>query len=363
MCDDYGQESRVTAGRIIVVCGPTATGKTDLGDALAQALGGEIVNADSRQVYREMDIGTAKPSQAQRAVVPHHLLDVVAPDEAFTLADYLDRARPILASIVVRGRLPIVVGGTGLYTRALAQGFDVPRIAPDAALRAELETLLKVGDLPALLDRLHARDPRAAATVDPLNPRRLIRAIEVAEKSEGRAAHAPPPAYDALVLGLDGDAAALRARADTRIEAMMAQGLLDEVARLRARGYDASSVAFSALGYRELWRVLDGEWTLEEAVAASKTATHRFIRRQRTWYRHEPGLHPLDMTDPDLISHALTIATRWLQSPGSVHRPENVEDVLPDPTAVAVSQTPWAPGSAASPSCTPRETMREGLDR
>ncbi len=358
--DGRAPERRATAGRLVVVCGPTATGKTDLGIALARALDGEIVNADSRQVYREMDIGTAKPDRARRAAVPHHLLDVAAPDEAFTLADYLDRARAVVATIVARGRLPIAVGGTGLYTRALAQGFDVPRVAPDTILRADLDLLLGAGGVPALLERLRARDPRAAAVVDPLNPRRLIRAIEVAEHSEDKATHDPPSAYDALVLGLDGDAETARARADTRIDAMMEEGLLDEVARLRERGYDASSPAFSALGYRELWRVLDGEWTLEDALTATKKATHRFIRRQRTWYRREPGLHPLDMTDPALIAHALAMATNWLRSPESVRHLEN--DGPPSGHAeVAAPRSEILDGAGPFP--TLPETPRAGSER
>jgi tRNA dimethylallyltransferase len=298
---------------MLVVCGPTATGKTAVAIALAQRMDGEIVNADSRQIYRDMEIGTAKPTPAQRAAVPHHLLDLVDPDEPFTLADYLEQARAAVTVIAERGRLPIVAGGTGLYVRALVQGFDVPRVPPNPALRATLDELAAQGGATALLERLRRADPGAAATVDPRNPRRLIRAIEVAETT-GRpvaaqqTAHAP---YDALLLGLTGPTALLYERADHRVDAMMAQGFLDEVAGLYARGYGPELPALSSLGYRELGEYLCGSRTLADAVQATKYATHRFIRRQLTWFRREPGIRWLDVAEGDPVAPALDAVDQW----------------------------------------------------
>ena len=307
---------------LLVICGPTATGKTDLAIALARHVGGEIVNADSRQVYRSMDIGTAKPTPAQRAAAPHHLLDVVDPDEPFTLADYLERAHNAIAGILTRGGLPIVVGGTGLYVRALAQGFAVPRVPPDPCLRAELEMLAEAEGSPALLARLRRSDPHTAATIDARNPRRLIRAIEVAEATgvSFAAQQKARPRYDALVLGLTADRALLYERADRRVDAMMAAGFLDEVAALYARGYSPDLPALSGLGYRQLGEHLRGARTLDDAVQATKLATHGFIRRQLTWFRREPGIHWLDIAHDDVVAQAIVQAEQWLAVPVAAGR-------------------------------------------
>jgi len=325
--------------RVLALVGPTATGKTALAIGLAQHLGGEIVNADSRQVFRYMDIGTAKPTLAERAAVPHHVLDLVEPDEPFTLADYLDHARVAVADIAARGRLPIVVGGTGLYVRALVRGFDVPRVPPDAALRAELETLAAAGGPPALLARLRHSDPAAAAAVDPRNPRRLVRAIEVAETASRTAVddaglsagndaphddaphddaphddapHDDAPRYDICLIGLTAERALLHARADRRVDAMLAAGFPDEVAALYARGYRPDLPALSALGYRELGEYARGLRPLDDAVQATRWATHRFIRRQLTWFRREQDLHWLDITESNLMTRALATIEPWL---------------------------------------------------
>ena len=308
--------------QVLVICGSTATGKTDLAITLARRVGGEIVNADSRQVYRSMDIGTAKPTPAQRAAAPHHLLDVVDPDEPFTLADYLERAHNAIAGILTRGGLPIVVGGTGLYVRALAQGFAVPRVPPDPCLRAELEMLAEAEGSPALLARLRRSDPHTAATIDARNPRRLIRAIEVAEATgvSFAAQQKARPRYDALVLGLTADRALLYERADRRVDAMMAAGFLDEVAALYARGYSPDLPALSGLGYRQLGEHLRGVRTLDDAVQATKLATHGFIRRQLTWFRREPGIHWLDIAHGDVVAQAIVQAEQWLAVPVAAGR-------------------------------------------
>jgi tRNA dimethylallyltransferase len=313
------------SGRLIVVCGPTATGKTDLAIQLAGELGGEIVGADSRQVYRYMDIGTAKPTPEQRARAPHHLIDVANPDEPFSLADYLAHARAAVADITTRGRVPIVAGGTGLYARALTRGFAVPRVAPDPALRLELERLAVIEGVAALWERLRTADPDAALVVDRNNPRRLIRAIEVAESRPPGApalledvptepAQDTPPRYDALLLGLTAERAILHARADRRVDAMMAAGFLDEVSALYARGYAPSLPALSSLGYREFGESLRGERPLDDAAQATKWATHRFIRRQLTWFRGEPGIQWFDVTRANIAGDVSRLAAHWLMA-------------------------------------------------
>ncbi len=325
------------SGRLIVVCGPTATGKTDLAIHLAGELGGEIVGADSRQVYRYMDIGTAKPTPEQRARAPHHLIDVADPDEPFSLADYLAHARAAVADITARGRVPIVAGGTGLYIRALTRGFAIPRVAPDPALRLELERLAVIEGVAALWERLRTADPDAALVVDRNNPRRLIRAIEVAESrllgAHASAAHRQvvageppafpgdvpvesiqdtPPRYDALLLGLTAERAILHERADRRVDAMMEAGFLDEVGALYARGYAPSLPALSSLGYREFGESVRGERTLDDAAQATKWATHRFIRRQLTWFRGEPGIQWFDVTRANVAGDVSRLAAHWL---------------------------------------------------
>jgi tRNA dimethylallyltransferase len=298
---------------LLVICGPTAGGKTDFALALAGRFDGEIVNADSRQVYRQMDIGTAKPTPAQRAQVPHHLFDLVDPDEPFTLATYLDLAHAAILEIQARSRLPMLVGGTGLYIRAVAQGYDVPRVVPDRALRAQLESELAACGLDALVERLHRTDPLAAARVDARNPRRVIRAIEVAEAgADSTSGPASVPRYRTLVLGLTAERAELHRRADRRVDEMVAAGFVDEVRVLLARGYGPDLPAMSSLGYREMIAFLDDRTTLDEAIQATKFATHRFIRRQLTWFRQEPGLRWLDLAGGDAVASAEGLVECWL---------------------------------------------------
>jgi len=216
--------------RLVAIVGATATGKTALAVELARQLGGEIVNADSRQVYRGMDIGTAKPTPAEQAAARHWLIDVASPDEQFTLATFLDLANAALDDIWSRGRLPIVVGGTGQYLWALLEGWRVPRVPPNRALRAELEERARQEGAGSLLDELRAIDPAGAAAIDAANPRRIIRAIEVTRAtgrpySEWRRRDAP--SFDARIVGLRMDRAALYRRIDERVDAMLAAGLVD----------------------------------------------------------------------------------------------------------------------------------------
>ncbi|TAK64841.1 MAG: tRNA (adenosine(37)-N6)-dimethylallyltransferase MiaA [Dehalococcoidia bacterium] len=297
--------------RLIAIVGATATGKTALAVELARRLGGEIVNADSRQVYRGMDIGTAKPTAAEQAAARHWLIDVAAPDEQFTLARFLDLANAALADIWSRGRLPIVVGGTGQYVWALLEGWRVPRVPPDRALRAELEERARREGVASLLEELRAVDPAGAAIVDAANPRRIIRAVEVTRAtgrpwSEWRRRDAP--SFEARIIGLRMERAALYRRIDERVDAMLVAGLVDEVRRLNAAGYGCELASMASIGYREVCEHLRGELTLEEAAARIKTETHRLARMQHTWFRADDArITWVEAGAGDLVGRAVAV--------------------------------------------------------
>jgi len=272
---------------LIVLVGPTAVGKTEAALWLAERLNGEIVSADSRQIYRGMDIGTAKPTPGQRARVPHHLIDVIAPDEAFSLAQYQAAACAAIDAIFARGKQPFLVGGTGLYVRAVCEGLRIPAVPPDPELRAELEARAEREGKHALYAELQQVDPDAAAKIDPRNVRRTIRALEVHRVSGKRFSElgrsAPPP-YPIFTIGLSRPRPELYARIDARIDRMIAAGLVDETRRLAER-YDGSLPSMSGLGYRQIGTYLRGACALDEAIAAIKRDTRRFVRHQANWFR------------------------------------------------------------------------------
>ena len=259
--------------------------------ALAQALpGAEIVSADSRQVYRGMDIATAKPSAEELRAAPHHCLDLVDPDERFTAADYRVAALGALADIARSGGIALLVGGTGLYLRAIARGLPLGTGDSDPAVRAELDARYAQDGLEPLVAELRTRDSDGAAIIDLRNPRRVVRALERARLT-GSALPPAPQGYPAPVtwLGLSLDPAAHRRRIRARIEDHFEGGLLDEAARLRQR-YPEDLPAFSAMGYREAFDVLAGRCTLEQAMADDADRTWAYARRQRTWFRSEPDI-------------------------------------------------------------------------
>src|SRR6266404_4167850 len=282
--------------RLVCIIGPTASGKSALALDLAESLGAEIVSADSRQIYRDLDVGTAKPTAAERARVRHHCLHPVVPDAAFDTARFRDAAHAAIADIARRGRVALVVGGTGLYVRALLRGLcPAPPRAP--ALRAALAA----EDTHALHRRLGVLDPAAAARIAPTDARRIVRALEVAlvsgvPLSRWQAKHRfAEPAYDALVIGLARPTAELDARIAARTRAMLEGGFLDEVRALRRRGLGAEAPGLSAVGYRELLACVEGRTDLATALAAVVRATRQFAKRQRTWFRREPAIvwhHP-----------------------------------------------------------------------
>jgi tRNA dimethylallyltransferase len=281
---------------LLVLVGPTAAGKTDLALAVAERLPVEILVADSRQVYRGMDIGTAKPDAAARRRVPHHLLDLVAPDEPFTLADWLAAARSTIRAVGERGRVPLVVGGTGLYVTALIRGYALGGQPPDPALRAQLAGQLEAEGLERFAARLTSMDPAAASTTDLANPRRVMRALERSLGGNGgNEARGYPGAL--RLVGLRRPRPVLDERIRGRARAMFARGLLEEVARLLAAGYDPELRPFASHGYREAIAHLAGESTLEEAIASTVLRTRQYAKRQATWWRREPAIHWLDVED------------------------------------------------------------------
>lgn len=299
---------------LLVIVGPTAAGKTALSLALAARFDGEIVSADSRLFYRSMDIGTAKPTTSERAAVPHHLVDIRDPDETVTLGEYQQLAYQAIAAVHGRGRLPLLVGGTGQYVRAVIEGWGIPRVPPQRRLRAALERL-GAGELYRWLQQL---DAAAAEKIHPNNLRRVIRALEVTLVS-GRPIselqRQRPPPYDTLVVGLDASRETLYQRIDDRVDAMIAAGLLAEVQGLHAAGYSWRLPAMSGLGYQQLGQYLRGELALEEAVERIKYETHRFVRQQYTWFRpDDPQIHWFDIREANLRQKVADLVSVWLGS-------------------------------------------------
>jgi len=273
---------------LILVIGPTAVGKTELAIQLAERLHGEIVSADSRLFYRGMDIGTAKPTPEEKARVSHHLIDIANPDEILSLAIFQQKAREAIADIHTRNKIPFLVGGTGQYIRALTQGWNPPEVEPDERLRNELERLKEENDIDWLHERLKSLDPLAAEKIDPRNYRRTIRALEVIlttgrSFSEQRGQSESP--YRLIMIGLIRPRTELYELVDQRIDNMFANGFLEEVKGLLAKGYSPSLPTISAIGYRECIRVINGELSEEQAKAEIRRATRIFVRRQANWFK------------------------------------------------------------------------------
>jgi tRNA dimethylallyltransferase len=275
---------------LILIVGPTAVGKTELAIQLAERIpgGGEIVSADSRLFYRGMDIGTAKPTQAEQRRVPHHLIDIADPDEILSLAVFQQRARWVIADIHTRNKIPFLVGGTGQYIRAVTEGWRPPEVQPDERLRRELERIKEERGVDWLYEKLNAQDPAAAEIIDPRNYRRTIRALEVIlttgrKFSEQRAQSDPP--YQLTTIGLMRPRPELYEGVDRRIDRMFVEGFLEEVRALLAKGYSPSLPTMSAIGYRECVRVINGELSVEQAKAEIRRATRIYVRRQANWFK------------------------------------------------------------------------------
>lgn len=307
-------------GYVIILVGPTGVGKTPLAIDLAQKLNGEIISADSKYLYRGMDIGTAKPPLTERLKVPHHLIDVADPDESWSLARYLEATVRIISMIQARKRLPMITGGTGQYYRALMEGWQIPALAPNEPLRsALLEWGTEIGK-EALHARLAILDPQAAMEIDPSNLRRTIRALEVIFLTGERFSalrKKSGPLFNYYVIGLTMPRENLYHRVDDRIEDMVSRGLIEEVQRLLNQGYSSSLSSFSAIGYRESAQYLRGEISLEQAKALMKKNTRQLIRRQANWFKFsDPQIHwyeaepyPANKILSDLIAAGITRGT------------------------------------------------------
>jgi tRNA dimethylallyltransferase len=304
---------------VIAVVGATATGKSRLAIELARALDGEIVNADSMQLYQGMDIGTAKEPEAARRGVPHHLLDVWPVTQTANVADYQKLARAAIEEITGRGRIPVLVGGSGLYVRAALDDLDFP--GTDTGTRARLEDELAVAGAAALHTRLAALDPAAAAAILPGNGRRIVRALEVIEIS-GRPFSATMPSYEqvrpAVQIGLTLPRPELDLRIAARVDRMWQAGLEAEVASLVGRGLRDGKTASRALGYSQLLHYLDGEYTLEQARLETVKATRRFARRQEAWFRRDPRVTWLDATKETLLADATAMIASTGAAAGQV---------------------------------------------
>ncbi|MEU6021999.1 tRNA (adenosine(37)-N6)-dimethylallyltransferase MiaA [Micromonospora sp. NPDC047134] len=298
----------MTPGTVLAVVGPTAAGKSALSIALAHALDGEVVNADSMQLYRGMDIGTAKLTLAEREGVPHHLLDIWEVTEAASVAEYQGLARAAVDDILTRGRVPLLVGGSGLYVRAVLEQFEFP--GTDPVLRARLEEELATEGPAPLYARLREADPAAAAGILPGNGRRIVRALEVIELTGApftAALPEPTPYYPAVQIGVDLDTPLLDERIAVRVDRMWAEGLVAETEGLVGRGLPEGRTASRALGYQQVLRMLAGELTETEARDDTVRATRRFVRRQRSWFRRDPRVRWLDSAAPTLVEDALRI--------------------------------------------------------
>lgn len=293
---------------VVAVVGPTATGKSHLGLDLAEALDGEIVNADASQLYRGMDIGTAKLPVAERRGIPHHLLDVLDVREESTLAAYQERVTVAIDDVCARGRTPILVGGSGLYARAALDVLEIPPTDPGA--RAAWEQRLETEGPDALHAQLREQDPAAARAIGPANGRRLVRALEVIELT-GRpfSASMPTRTYrrPAVQVGLRADRPLLHERIARRASEMWEDGLLDEVRRLDGQGLRDGRTASRAIGYAQALGQLDGDLTRDQAIDETALATRRFARRQVAWFKADPRITWLDHDDPDLTDRALAL--------------------------------------------------------
>lgn len=293
----------MSPGPLFVVVGPTATGKSELAVSLALRLGGEIISADSVQVYKRLDIGTAKITPLQQKGVPHHLLSFLEPDEEFTVAQFQQLARSTIESIVARSRLPFLVGGTGLYIRAVIDPYHFPSHQGLDAVRKHLRSCVETGRSAELYADLQRIDPDAAGRIHPHDHRRLIRALEVYSltgrpiSSYWAGGAAPPPPYDLVMIGLDCTRSELYRRIDLRVDKMFREGLVDEVKHLLDRVFDSNLKPLQTLGYRQVIACLAGEYDLDTAIRLAKQATRNYAKRQLTWFRRDHRIRWFTLTE------------------------------------------------------------------
>ena len=305
---------------MVSVIGATATGKTSLGIEIARRFNGEVVNADSRLFYRGMDIGTAKPDKSELQCTVHHLIDIFDPHQGYSLSEFLKDAVDAISEIAGRGKLPIVVGGSGQYIWGLLEGWEVPNIPPNQALREELEIQLKEQGIEALQDRLYAIGARGVEKVEILNPRRLIRAIERAVATGdamGGASKSTEPPYDALVIGLNAPRELLYTRVEKRVDEMFAAGWREEVGRLIERGVKRDMPSMSAIGYRQFFDHIEGRINDSKMREEILIGNHRLIGAQNNWFKmRDERISWLEITDGDHVDRAIELVSEWLSKRG-----------------------------------------------
>ena len=301
--------------RLVAIIGPTAIGKSRLAFHLAQDFNAEIVSADSRQVYRYMDIGTAKPTREELSVVPHHLIDTITPSEDFSLGQYQRLAGKAIESIQQRGRLPLLVGGSGLYVWAVLEGWQIPRVPPDTEFRARMEKQVAQFGIDRLYKELVRIDPLAAKGIDPRNVRRVIRALEINR-------HVRVPVRElrgkgmisdnCLIIGLTADRTEIYRRTDARVDDMIDRGFVAEVKKLLGMGYGLELPAMSGIGYKQIGRYLLGEFDLAKAIEQIKVETHRLVRHQYNWFRlKDERIHWFDIKN-DVVAEASRLVEELL---------------------------------------------------
>jgi len=315
-----------TREKLVVIVGPTAVGKTELSLKLAKQFDGEIISGDSMQVYRKMDIGTAKATPAERAIVPHHLIDIVDPDEEYSVAVFQEMATRLIGEINRRGRLPFIVGGTGLYIESVTHRFQFAEAAQDHELRERLQKLAEIEGVESLHRRLAEVDPVTADRLHPNDVKRVIRALEIYQLTgykmsdfQQRLKQSP---YDLYMIGLTMEREKLYERINQRVDLMIADGLVEEVRALLDQGYSPSLISMQGLGYKELIPYLYGEITLEKAIQEIKQRTRHFAKRQLSWFRRMQEIEWFDLTDPGARTHAVEMIAQRLA--GKFHQMPNI---------------------------------------
>ena len=303
--------------RLVAIVGPTGAGKSHIALHLAQRFDGEIVSADSRQVYRHMDIGTAKPSSEELSLVPHHLIDIANPDQDFSLAQYQHLAYQAIDDIQRRNKLPTLVGGSGLYVWSVLEGWGIPQVPPDPEFRRSLQRKAARAGPDGLYQELVKIDPVSARRIDPRNVRRVIRALEVCRYAQApfsQLQQKKTPPFETLITGLTADRAELYRRIDLRVDGMIKQGLVEEVRKLVDMGYGFSLPAMSGIGYKQIGSFLQGELTLETAIQQIKFETHRFVRHQYSWFRlGDNRIRWFDITEDKVESEITAQVARFIR--------------------------------------------------
>lgn len=309
--------------KILVIVGPTASGKTRMAVELAKRHNGEVISADSMQIYRTMDIGTAKPTKEEMGGIPHHMIDVADPEEDFSVARYVEMAAQCVDDVLARGKLPIVAGGTGLYIDSLLSGRTFAPFSPDSALRGELERELAEKGGQAMLEALAQVDPEAAQRLHPNDHKRIVRALEVYRSTgktitqHNRETQAIPPRYNALTIGLAfQDRQAMWRRIDQRVDEMVAAGLEDEVRRLLTSGISPKCTAMQAIGYKEFTQALSGEMTWQEAADVVKLRSRQYAKRQLTWFGRNPNTRWVRWDDPPEFEQGRRASTEYMEEFG-----------------------------------------------